>query len=269
MASPYVYEHSGGTLGARLATRRRIYSSGRRWYVSSVNGVDAAGTRGLERQRPLATIAQAHTNLSAGDSIVCLEGHLETLTSAQTFDKAGVRVYGEGAGSSLPRFTCNGAIAMFDVTAAGVWFEAIYFPQSSTAPTCRVRIATAGCQVVSCTFECGANDTASALKFVTGAGQCRVASSTFKSTGTALGSEPAIGIEVANAMSDLELNTVIFDGGTVGWSDFAFKGTAAVTRLIGIDCDFINNSDFYLATGSIYEFHPRNTGGSARMEFTA
>src|SRR3990172_7434384 len=155
MPSPNIYERSGGTSGARLATRYPIYESGVRHYVSSASGNNSYA--GTDRVKPVATIAQAHTNASAGDTIVCLASHAETLTVAQTFSKANLHIYGEGAGSSLPRFTCNGAIAMFDVTAAGVWFESLWFPQSTTAPTARVQIATVGCQVISCMFEAGAS----------------------------------------------------------------------------------------------------------------
>lgn len=269
MASPYVFQSGGGSLGARLATRKPVYMSGVTWYVSSSNGSDAGGTRGQQRLRPLATLAQAYTNASAGDTIICLAGHAETLTAAQTLGKAGLHLYGEGSGSSVPQFTCNGAIAMFDVTADGVWIENLKFPQSGTAPTARVRIASLGTQVVGCTFESGANDTAPALKYVTGAGKARVVNTTFTSTATSLSSQPSIGLEVANAMSDLELDTVVFSGGSYGWSDFAFKGTAAITRLVGIDVDLLLDADLYVATGSVYRFHNRNASSSARLDFTA
>lgn len=268
MASPFVYESIGGSQGARLATRAPVFMSGVVWYVGP-GGADAVSPQGRERVYPLATLAQAHTNASAGDTIICLENHTETLTAAQTFNKAGIHVWGEGSSSTRPRFTCNGAIAMFDITAAGVTIENIYFPQSGTAPTARVRIASVGCQVVTCQFDCGASDTASALRFVTGAGQARVVGTRFVSTATSVTNRPTVALEVVNAMSDLELDTVIFDGGTYAWSDFAFKGTAAITRLVGIDVDFLNSADLQTATGSIYKFHPRSKTGSVHLDFTA
>lgn len=268
MASPNWYIKSGGTSGARLATRSPVAMSGVIWYVGP-GGVDAASPQGRERVYPLATLAQAHTNASAGDAIVILENHTETLTVAQTFNKAGLHVWGEGSTATRPRYTCNGAIAMWDVTAAGVILENIYFPQSSAAPTARVRIATVGCQVVNCQFDCGASDTASALRFVTGAGQVRVVDTRFLSTATAATSRPTIALEVVNALTDLELDTVVFDGGTYAWSDYALKGTAAVTRLVGIDVDFLNSADLIMATGSSYKFHPRSQTGSVHLDFTA
>lgn len=269
MASPNIYDRTGGSTGAELATREPVSCSGKFWYVDSNTGSDAVSPRGLDRVRPLATLAQAHTNASAGDTIRIFEGHAEALTGAQTFNKAGLHVEGEGTGAQRPRFTCGGAVAMWDLTAAGVWLENIFFVASTTAPTARVRIASAGCKVQNCYFQSGASDTAPALKFVSSAGQARVEGCTFISTATSLAAQPSIGLEVANAMSDLEVRNTIFDGGTVGWSDFALKGTGAITRLHAIDLSLLNDSDIYLATGSIYRIYVANRSGSARLELTA
>lgn len=269
MASPNVYTHTGGGSGAELATRYPVLQSGKVWHVYSGTGADAASPRGLDRIRPLATIAQAHTNASAGDTIRLLEGHTETLTAAQTFNKAGIHVESEGVGSTRARFTCNGAIAMFDATADCVSFENIYFVASGTAPTARVRIAGVGGRIKDCYFECGTNDTAPALKFVTGAGRYRVEGCTFISTSTSISSQPAIGLEVANAMTDLYVGNCVFDGGSSGWSDFALKGTAAITRLYAIDISLLRDSDLYLATASIHRIHVKDRSGSARLEITA
>jgi len=242
--------------------------SGQVWYVGP-GGTDTTTPQGLQRQYPLATFAQAYTNAAAGDGIVFLEGHAETLTVAQTLAKAGIHIVSEGSGSDRATFTCNGAIAMFDITAAGVWLDNILFPASSTAPTARVRTASTKTRVTSCEFLCGASDTAAALKFVTGAGQGIVEDCTFTSTATAGASRPAIGIEVANAMSDLEVRDTIFDGGTYGWSDYALKGTAAITRLYAKGMSLLNGSDVYAATGSIYRVHVANKSGGSRLVLTA
>src|SRR5689334_19357234 len=115
MASPNIYPNGvGGSTGASLATAAPLYASGQVWYVSSTTGVDGASPAGLDRVKPLATLAQAYTNAAAGDFIVCLSGHVETLTSAQTIGKADIKLVGEGTGSSRPRFTRNADINMFD-----------------------------------------------------------------------------------------------------------------------------------------------------------
>ena len=269
MAAPYIYTSSGGSVGGDLVTRAPLYLSGRQWYCHYGTGEDAAGTRGLERNRPLKTVAQAVTNGAAGDLITFLSGHEETLTAAQTLGKARMRLQSEGEGSTRAKFTCGGTVAMFDITAAGVELDNLYFPASTAVATARVRIATPWTKVRNCYFECGPSDTAAALRYVTGAGSARVNNCEFVSSAIAVASQPSIGIEVVNALTDMELEAVIFNGGTYGWSDFAFKGTAAITGLSAIDISLLGDSDFYLATGSSYVFHPENYSGSARIELTA
>jgi hypothetical protein len=272
MASPYISPSSGGASGGRFATRSPIYSAGVTWFVgNSSGGVDGASPQGRERAYPLATLAQAYTNASQGDEIRFLEGHAETLTVAQTIAKADLYICSEGSATTRARFTCNGAIAMFDVGGTGrVIFDNLYFPQSSAVPTARIRVGSGGCRIWNCQFDCGANDTGPAVQYVSGTGQCFMGHGTkFLSTATAAASRPSIGLQVLNAISDLELDTVIFDGGTYGWSDYALNATAAVNGLVGIDVDFLNGADLFTATGSVYRFHNRNKSGSVRLVFTA
>jgi hypothetical protein len=132
-----------------------------------------------------------------------------------------------------------------------------------------VRVAAAECHILACDFDCGASDTNSALKFVTGAGTARVEDCQFLSTGTALTAQPAIGLEVANAMTGLDVVNTIFSGGAVGWSDYAFKGTGAITRLFAMDLSLLRDSDLIVATGSTYRINLLNTSGSARLVLTA
>lgn len=265
MASPYTYQSVGGATGPDMVTKGPWLDSGQHWYVHRT-GSDAAP--GLDRVRPLATTAQAVTNAAAGDTIHYLESHSETLAAAQTIAKA-LYFVSEGSGLTRAAFTCNGAVAMFDVTAAGVWFENLYFPQSTVAPTARIRVAGAECQILTCDFDCGALDTAAALKFVTGAGTARVESCTFLSTGTVVTAQPAIGIEVANGMTALWLYDVTLDGAAVGWSDYALKGTAAITRLLAQNLSLLNGSDVFTATGSSYRILPKDKSGASRLVLTA
>lgn len=267
MASPYLYINSGGSVGARLATRRPVYSSGQRWYLSSVIGNDTYN--GRNREKPFATLSAAHTAAAAGDIIQALPGHSENLAAAQTFNKAGIKLLGEGEGASLPRFTCTGTVNMFDVTAAGLLFESIYFPASTAVATSRVRVATANVRFYGCTWECGASDTNRAVSLITGASQVRFYGCEFKSTASVVTAQPAVGLEVVNAVTDVELEQVIFNGGTVGFSDYALKGTAAITRFLGIDVQFINEADFFFATGTSGDFHISSGSGSARGQWDA
>lgn len=253
MASPTLYPNgAGGTVGDTLATRSPFWKTngGNVWYLYSGTGSDAATPRGKERERPLATLAQAVTNAAAGDTIYILEGHAESLAASQALSKAGLILSGEGSGSTRPRFTANGAVRMFDISVVGVQIRNLYFPASTSAPTSRVRCSSTSMLMDGCYFECGANDTNRALEFTTGAGACSVRNTSFVSTATAVTAQPAIGIEVVNAMSDLWLEDVTFDGGSYGWSDYACKGTAALTRPHFNRVYQLNNSDVFMATGT-------------------
>lgn len=256
-----------GTTGGGWITLAPILTTGNFWFVDSVTGVDAADPRGKERIRPLATLAQAHTNAAAGDAIVCFSTHTEVLTAAQTFNKSGLWILGEGTGTSRAKFKANGVIDMFDVTTGvGVIFDNIYFEGSSAAATSRVKIATAECEIVDCYFDCSTSDTSHAVNLVTGAGQLLVENTTFASTSTNVASQPAGGIIVTNAMNGLTLRGVVFDGGSSGWSNpYALKCTGAVTRLVGYKVDLLNDSDVDTGSSTQVKFHLRNKTGSSRV----
>lgn len=272
MASPSIYPNGiGGTTGATLATVSPLYASGQVWYVSATTGVDGASPAGLDRIKPLATLAQAHTNAAAGDFIVCLSGHTQTLTAAQTFDKADIKVLGEGSGSNRPKFTRNGDVNMFDVTAAGVQFHNIYFPASTSASTkSRLRTAAVSTKVRDCYFECGASDTGPAAETITGASQAVFRDTTFISTATLLTAQPHSALKVTNAITDLEIDACAFSGGTTGWSNqHAVNIAGAVTRLCAINVDLLLDSDVTIVTGSTGYFHQRYKTGSARVLWAA
>lgn len=280
MASPNPYIGGiGGTAGSPLALVAPLLLSGSVWYVKASTGVDAATPRGKERIRPLATLAQAITNASAGDIIVLLEGHTESLSAAQTIATTGLLILGEGSGASRPHFTRTGDVNMFDITAAGVELNNIYFNGSTTtiSTKSRVRMAGINSRVVGCYFDCAATyDTGPALEFVTGAAQVCVKATYFVSTSTDVTLQPESAIKVTNAVTDFQLGgeasaeAVVFDGGSSGWSNpYAFNGAAALTRFRGINVDLLHDSDMILATGSSYVLHVRNTSGSARTVLTA
>lgn len=272
MASPTIYPNGvGGTTGASLATASPLYASGTVWYVSSATGTDAVSPAGQDRVKPLATLAQAHTNASAGDVIVLLTSHAQTLTGAQTFNKAGLLVISEGSGTNRARFTRDGDVNMFDVTAAGVVIWNVWFVASSSASTkSRLRTAAVATQVRDCYFACGANDTGPAFETVTGASQVRVQDTSFVSTGVAVSAQPHSAIKVTNALTDLDLESVSISGGTVGWSNqYAINGAAAITRLRALNLDLLADSDVTLATGGSGYITLRYKTGSARVVWAA
>lgn len=234
-------------------------------------GVDAATPQGQDRVKPLATLAQAHTSAAVGDVIVLMSGHAETLSAAQVFSKAGVVVVSEGSGKNRARFTRNGDINMFDVTAAGVAFWNIYFVASAAVSVrSRLRVAGAAPTLRESFFECGPNDTGPAFETVTGSSSVRVEDTQFLSTGTALTAQPHSAIKVTDALTDLRLESVSISGGTVGWSNqYAFVGAGAITRLRAFDLDLLDDSDMSLVTGTTGYITLRYKTGSARVIWTS
>ncbi len=272
MAAPLFYT-PGGTSGARLATRSPLAMSGRIWYVcnaTGANGADAASPAGQQRSRPLLTTVQAVTNSSAGDTIQFLEGHAESLSANVTISKAGLHFISEGTSATRARFTVTAAITGgFAIGAAGVWVENISF-LGATAAGVSMSIATSvGSQVVNCSFECSGFAAGATVSVGATCSQLRFVGCSWTSTAVNATSRPGNGLLLTSAITDLELVSCSFAGGTYGWADYALEAQGAVTRLVGIDCDFVEDSDMIVATGSIYKFHRRLTSGSALLELTA
>lgn len=264
MASPNSWPAGLAGTGFELATATNDYFSGAVYWVNTVSGNDA--NAGTERELPKATLASAHTAASAGDMVVIESGSSESLASAQSLNKAGITILGLGQGSSRPRYTANGAIAMFNISAAGVRVYNIYFPASTSAPTSRVSTAAAETEINSCYFECGANDTGAATIVAANAHNCRIINSSYVTTA----SRPAIGLSVTGAVTDLYAKNVVFDGGAYGWTDYAFKISAAATRLLVDNLTLTNRSDFGItATATSYKIFGVDTSGSGRVVIAA
>lgn len=85
---------------------------------------NAAGSSGDgSYDSPVTTFAKAYANAVAGDTIVLLPGHAETITGigGLAFSKAGLTVVGMGSGSRRPRFLMDAAATVTAViNAAGV-----------------------------------------------------------------------------------------------------------------------------------------------------
>jgi len=214
----------GGTApGDSLDLARPLQTTGNVWYVSSLIGFDAASPAGQNREKPLATLAQAVTNSASDDFIVFLPGHSETLTAAQSIAKR-LTLIGEGTTSGKPSvsFRTNAAVsALFTLSGTNIELRNIYFPEAQQTNSL-VKIQWTGQfgRVVGCYFELGAKDTAGALQ-LNGSDQLRVDGSTFISTATLVTAQPGYAIKSASALVDLEISNTVFSAGTVGFSNFA------------------------------------------------
>jgi hypothetical protein len=269
VADPILYANGfGGSVGSTHATLSRLMSTGTAWYVHSGTGVDAVSPRGKDRTRPLATTAQAYSNATNGDFIVYLSGHVENLSAILICNKHRITFFSEGQGSSRARLGRTANMVSFTVTTglANRW-ENIYFPASAVAAaSARFNIPSAGHVISNCYFESGANDTGPVVRLDTGGDYVSIEDTTFISTATLVTAQPSHAVEIANNPTDLRMETVVFDGGTTGWSNqAAFNVTGTMVGLRATNIDLLNDSDMLMTTGSSGYVSIRNYSGSARV----
>jgi hypothetical protein len=175
-----------------------------------------------------------------------------------------VRLVGEGVGAARPRFTCSAAINMWSVNAAGVVFDNLYFPASSAAATARINLAVApACMLRNLQFDCGTNDTTASLS-ITSAGTTILVGTTF----TSVGVQPAVAMLSTQVNNDLYMDSVTFDGGSFGWSDYAYKTTAAWTRMVATRVSQLNGSHALMVTGTTGIWQQLAVTGDSRVDWT-
>lgn len=271
MASPLIFPNGLNLAGtvfengpATLQLAGSTYLSGAVQWLDTISGNDAnAGTR---PEQPVKTLAQAVTNSANNGVIVIGEGSAESIGSSQALSLTGLSIFGCGIGSSRPRYTCTGAVAMFNISGNGTRVEGIYFPASTTAPTCRIDVGAPYCVVKDCYFECGTNDTTRALRIPAASAGSRVIGCSFVVTA----SRPAIGLEISGAGSDNTIDDCTFDGGSYGWTDYALKCSAAALRTTILGGTYINQSDIgFTVTGTSYQLYGVDVGGTGNVLLTA
>lgn len=258
----------GGSTGAALATAKPLYASGSVYYVDSVNGDDSDS--GLSRLQPKASLSSAQTAASDDDIIVLLDGHAETLTGALTISKR-LTVVAEGQSSGKPtvKLTNNQAGgSLLTISATDVQFHNIWFEEESQGNSA-VRITTNQARTTfkGCYFEADDNNNAAVLQVNTGASDLVIDGCTFISTeATSTNSPPTIAVELAAAMSQVLIKDTVFSGGTMGWSDFALKASAAaITRVRGEGVSMLLGADADFHTSSTGYFNPQTNTGGARV----
>lgn len=138
---------------------------GNTWFVSAAGGVNGLGA-GTDPSMTLASIAAAVSVATAGDTIVCLEGHTETISTATalSLSKASLKVIGLGVGNRRPTLTFGTVIgATVNVTASGVYIQNMRFVANFADITALFTLTTAknltlvGCEIL---------DTSAILNFV-------------------------------------------------------------------------------------------------------
>lgn len=215
----------GETVGDDLATTSPIYMSGNVWWVDSTNGVDAASPAGRNKEEPLLTLGQAHTNAASGDLIYLVSGHVDTRTAALSITKS-LTIVGIGTTSGKPAAQIrnnSAAASMLTVNTAGivVEFRNIYFPaqvQSNSAT--KISHGQGNLRCVGCYFEANVFDTAALWTLPTTGTEswADLINCTMISTGTSRTSQPLIGLSGTSITAHVRLDGSTFSDGTYGWS---------------------------------------------------
>lgn len=128
---------------AAVALRTERLTEGAVWYVDSTQ--TAGG--GRSPSSPFATIVAAVAAASAGDTIIVMEGHVETITAAAglVLNKAGLKLIGVGTGNRRPQINFTTAVgADMDVTAPDILMRNFRFTGGIDALTGPINIDAAG-----------------------------------------------------------------------------------------------------------------------------
>lgn len=110
-------------LGIRLLPGAQVY------YVQSTHANADNNNDGTDPDYPLATLAQAVTNATAGrgDLILLAPGHTESWAAAVALSKSGLTVLGVGSGQLRPRITMTNVAATLTISGANVTVENVLF----------------------------------------------------------------------------------------------------------------------------------------------
>lgn len=280
MSAPQIYANgTGGSGTTPLAATYPFYTTGVVWYVYSVTGVDGASPAGKDRQKPLATVAQAYTNAAAGDFICCLSGHAETVTSALTCNKASVTIIGEGTGTSRPKFLAGANVNIFDVTAQTNLYG-LYFPQTVSfgVSSSRIRFSNASASsstLRDCAFEFAERDNTNpqGISITAAVDRLSIRDTTFTVTSTTLSSRPDSALSsFSAAQADFEMDNVTFDGGAVGWNQNNAVNllSFAQTRMRWFNMQLLNGANITgPPSGSTGFIQVSNSSGASRVAWLA
>lgn len=256
---------AGGAAGADLAVLPSILTSGVYWYVGNAVPGASDSNAGTERGKPLSTLGQGFTNAAAGDTVVLLQHHAETLGSSIVVSKAGLNIVGEGTGLAVPRLSVNAAIGL-EVTANYVTLDNIYFPATVAINQTVVQSEAIGLSMNALQFDCGATNTTQALALA-GSGSAaatRLTNSRF----TSVAATPTVAIECASNLAGLTVDNLTLDGGSFGWVTYAWRMDATITRIRATRVYLLNGSNIIIGTGCTGTIQVAGATGDSAVNWT-
>lgn len=263
----------GEPLGDQLVLAKPLWSTGRVWYVDSATGNDAVGTLGLARERPLATLGQAVSNASAGDIIVLLATHNETLTGTLNISKR-LSIIGAGSSAGQPtarlRINHSNAPLLF-INADDVELRNILFPPNVQANVAsRIKVQNKGFRMYGCRLECGATDLLTALEISVNAYQARLRSNVFVSVATSATAVPGSGLlMLPTTQAGLEMEDCVFDNGPHGFEAGSghYAAYLAGKRLRVQGLSLLRGADVFVNPASTGWINAQETTGGAVIDW--
>ncbi len=170
--------------------------------------------------RPFSTLESAmnKSGLSAGDAIILMEGHAETISGAAgaAIDVAGVSVIGLGVGNKRPTFSFSATASTIVMTAASCSLRNIITKATVDSVVSCIVVSAAGC-----TIDVEHQDTSAAVE--------------------------AVRVVLTTSAADNLTCNVVYKGFTAG------NATVNTVRLVGVDNARVNVDFYGVVTTAIVE----------------
>lgn len=214
------------------------YPAGNVWYVSSVSG--ASGNVGTSPDYPMLDIATAHTAASAGDTIVLMRDHAETVTSL-SITKASIRIIGTGIGTHMPQLTFAATDAQMVVSGANFYIEGVRFTVGIDAVVAAMSVTGVGFWMNKCIWDINNGTMGMVLGILTAATatEFKVTNSRFLGPATNSGTTVTACIK-HEVGEDFEISDCYFTG----------KMTQAILNATALLRGLITRNNFVIATGT-------------------
>ncbi len=261
----YLVDGIGASLGDSLAMETGFIGTPVVYYVSSVSGSNYYN--GRDRAKPFATLSYAIGSALAGDIIVLLTDHTETVNGV-TVNKE-LLIIGEGTSEGKPTASvwgnATGTSEVISVTANRVEIRNVRFrPQTVSATGSFINWTGTDGLMKGCYLESDQYD--DGPKLTIGGDRMAIESTTFISVATSVANQPEQAIATtASALTIFKMKDSVISGGPYGWQSTNtaayFQATAMQVRIEGLS--LLLGSDIKLdsdVTGFVSV--PVSTGGS-------
>lgn len=259
---PFWPKGFGESLGDETLTCYPLVQDAPRYYVNSATGSDSYDGHGPEL--PMATLAHAvsvaNVDGSAGQFIILMDGHTETITATINCTPNGINIVGAGSSGGIPTVTLTGNAAAANYIKlsgnSGRIGNIKFATNLQNNSLAIVDMASNGCIVSGCYFTLTSTDVYAGVRFSASSDYSRVEDCTFISGATSIATRPTAGVRIASgaSISGPVVTDCVFDGGTNGFTTYGFydQGTMSPFRIMRLS--MLRGADVHLSdtTGGGY-----------------